>query len=524
MRIDVCFVDRVGITHDLLAVLRSRHINLLAVEMSPPHLYIDAQTLLSTSFAELRTALLQVRDVLEVTALDILPGEREHLHFNALLTAVVDPVFVVDGNGAIISANKAAESVTGQGEDELCQFTLGELLADPELQTTLLEKRFGVPQFEAGIGDTRFLVQVHPVKMEPAGDGRIVAGGVLTLRALGPLPAHRRAIPELDEAGFAVILGECGPMVSLKTRTARLAGLDAPLLILGETGTGKELVARACHAASKRSRAPFLALNCAAMPESLAESELFGYAPGAFSGAHRGGKPGLLELANHGTVFLDEIGEMSPYLQAKLLRFLNDGTFWRVGGDREMRVDVRIISATHRDLEHMVAEKVFREDLFYRLNVLNLRLPALRDRAGDIGLLAQYFADQACLKIERPRCRVTPAAHLALRANPWPGNVRQLQNVIFRAVAMTDKPVIDVEDLELGGVAEQGRGDERVQPTPAEGPDSLDEALAAFEKNLLEDLYARYPSSRQLAVRLKTSHTTVANKLRKYGISRRELA
>jgi len=167
---------------------------------------------------------------------------------------------------------------------------------------------------------------------------------------------------------------------------------------------------------------------------------------------------------------------------------------------------------------------VFREDLFYRLNVLNLRLPALRDRAGDIGLLAQYFADQACLKIERPRCRVTPAAHLALRANPWPGNVRQLQNVIFRAVAMTDKPVIDVEDLELGGVAEQGRGDERVQPTPAEGPDSLDEALAAFEKNLLEDLYARYPSSRQLAVRLKTSHTTVANKLRKYGISRRELA
>jgi transcriptional regulator of aroF, aroG, tyrA and aromatic amino acid transport len=159
--------------------------------------------------------------------------------------------------------------------------------------------------------------------------------------------------------------------------------------------------------------------------------------------------------------------------------------------------------------------------LFYRLNVLNLRLPALRDRAGDIGLLAQYFADQACLKIERPRCRVTPAAHLALRANTWPGNVRQLQNVIFRAVAMTDKPMIDVDDLELGSVS----GHEHVQPAPpAEGPDSLDEALAAFEKNLLEDLYARYPSSRQLAVRLKTSHTTVANKLRKYGISRRELA
>jgi transcriptional regulator of aroF, aroG, tyrA and aromatic amino acid transport len=426
-------------------------------------------------------------------------------------------VFVVDGNGAIISANKAAESITGQLEYDLCKQTLGELFGDMALHNTLLEKRFSVPQCEAGIGATRFLVQAHPVKMEPAGDGRVVAGGVLTLRTLGPLPVHRRAIPELDQAGFAVILGECGPMVSLKSRTARLAGLDAPLLILGETGTGKELVARACHAASKRSVAPFLALNCAALPESLAESELFGYASGAFSGAHRGGKPGLLELANHGTVFLDEIGEMSPYLQAKLLRFLNDGTFWRVGGDREMRVDVRIISATHRDLEQMVLEKVFREDLFYRLNVLNLRLPALRDRSGDISLLAQYFVDQACLKIERSGCRLTPAAHLALRGNPWPGNVRQLQNVIFRAVAMSDKPMLDVDDLELGSA----RAQERAEPS-AEGPDSLDEAVATFEKNLLEDLYARYPSSRQLAVRLKTSHTTVANKLRKYGISRRE--
>jgi transcriptional regulator of aroF, aroG, tyrA and aromatic amino acid transport len=170
----------------------------------------------------------------------------------------------------------------------------------------------------------------------------------------------------------------------------------------------------------------------------------------------------------------------------------------------------------------MVAEKVFREDLFYRLNVLNLRLPALRDRAGDIGLLAQYFVDQACLKIERPACRLAPAAHQALQNNPWPGNVRQLQNVIFRAVAMSDKAVIDVEDLELGPAAP---GAVDAQPGTAamlEGPDSLDEALANFEKNLLAGLYERYPSCRQLAVRLKTSHTTVANKLRKYGIARRE--
>ena len=161
-------------------------------------------------------------------------------------------------------------------------------------------------------------------------------------------------------------------MHELLSRARRLARLDAPLLIHGETGTGKELIARACHTASERSNEPFLALNCAALPENLAESELFGYAAGAFTGAQRGGKPGLLELAEKGSVFLDEIGEMSPYLQAKLLRFLNDGSFRRVGGEREIKVNVRIISATHRDLKQMVLDGGFREDLYYRLNVLTL--------------------------------------------------------------------------------------------------------------------------------------------------------
>lgn len=208
--------------------------------------------------------------------------------------------------------------------------------------------------------------------------------------------------------GFDALLGESPAIRTLKARALRVAALDAPLLVHGETGTGKELVARACHAVSSRHAAPFLALNCAALPESLAESELFGYAPGAFTGAQRGGKPGLMELANQGTVFLDEIGEMSPYLQAKLLRFLSDGSFRRVGGDREVKVDVRIISATHRDLERMVAEGSFREDLFYRLNVLNLEVPPLRDRGQDILMLAHFFMQQACTQIQRPACRLTP--------------------------------------------------------------------------------------------------------------------
>ena len=271
------------------------------------------------------------------------------------------------------------------------------------------------------------------------------------LHAPARIGERLHALQHFDEGGFEKILGKSQPMRALKARAARVAAMEAPLLILGETGTGKELVAHACHRASARNGKPFLALNCAALPENLAESELFGYASGAFSGAQRGGKPGLLELADQGSVFLDEIGEMSPYLQAKLLRFLQDGSFRRVGGERELKVDVRIISATHRDLERMVAEGAFREDLFYRVNVLNLRVPPLRERGDDIRLLAHHFIGRACAQIGRPPCRLTASASAALLANAWPGNVRQLENVLFRAVTLSDRAFLDAGDLEIAG-------------------------------------------------------------------------
>ncbi|HSD59260.1 MAG TPA: sigma 54-interacting transcriptional regulator, partial [Burkholderiales bacterium] len=225
---------------------------------------------------------------------------------------------------------------------------------------------------------------------------------------------------------------------------------------------------------------------------------------------------GLLELASHGTVFLDEVGELSPYLQAKLLRFLNDGSFRRVGGDRELKVNVRIISATHRNLERMVAAGSFREDLYYRLNVLNLAVPPLRERGEDILLLTRHFVERAGAQARKRACRLTAAARAALLANPWPGNVRQLENVIFRAVTMCDKALLDVPDLELAG-SRVGAG-ESVAGGEAS---SWEAALSEFEKGLLERLYPRYPSSRKLAAHLKTSHTMVANKLRKYRIPER---
>ena len=508
MRIHVTFIDRVGITQEVLALLGGRNLNLDAVEMVPPNVYIDAPTLSAAVLDELREALFKVRGVQAVTIVDILPGQRRRLQLDALLAAMSDPVLALDGEGRVLLANPAMIALCGR---EPAGKALGELFADEQLHKALREQNYRLPMREVTLNGQALLLDASPISEAGAADQ--VAGALLTLYEPSRIGARLAALHHDHAEGFDSLLGDSAPIRTLKARAQRVATLDAPLLIHGETGTGKELVARACHALSSRSGAPFLALNCAALPESLAESELFGYAPGAFTGAQRGGKPGLLELANRGTVFLDEIGEMSPYLQAKLLRFLSDGTFRRVGGDREEQVNVRIISATHRDLEAMVAAGEFREDLFYRLNVLNLEVPPLRERGQDILLLARHFMQQACAQIQRTQCRLTVDTYPALLGNRWPGNVRQLQNVIFRAAAICESNQVQVGDLDIASTA-------MAQQQPGSEVTSLEAAVSAFEKALLEKLYLSFPSTRQLATRLQTSHSAIAVRLRKYGIGR----
>lgn len=524
MRLAIRFADRVGIAHEILAVLAGRRLNVVAVEVGPPYLYVDAPGLDAGALDALAQALIAVAGVETITPIDVLPGLRRQLQLDALLGAMADPVFGLDEHGAVLLANPAAAGVAGRPEAALAGVGLDALFGEPGLQAQLRDNGFRLSIGEVQLEGAAFLAQVEPLA---EADGR-VAGGVLTLHAPSRMGERLHALQNPDEGGFERLLGDSPPMRVLKARAARVAAVEAPLLILGETGTGKELIAHACHHASRRRGAPFLALNCAALPESLAESELFGYAPGAFSGAQRGGKPGLLELADRGTVFLDEIGEMSPYLQAKLLRFLNDGSFRRVGGSREQRVDVRIVSATHRDLERMVAEGRFREDLWYRLNVLTLTVPPLRERGDDIRLLAGHFTVRACAQTGRPPCRIGTSAAALLRQHLWPGNVRQLENVVFRAVTMSDRSVLEAADFELADNAIQA-GEEGPPSAPAvpvaafSGDPAGDGWFAAVERcerELLARLWPQFPSSRRLAAHLGTSHTMIAKKLRKYRIGR----
>jgi transcriptional regulator with GAF, ATPase, and Fis domain len=247
---------------------------------------------------------------------------------------------------------------------------------------------------------------------------------------------------------YQLVLGPSAAMRSVVALARRAATASTTVLLLGESGTGKEVVARAIHAWSPRVEAPFVAVNCTALTPELLESELFGHERGAFTGAVAA-KKGRFELADHGTLFLDEIGDLAPSLQAKLLRVLQEREFQRVGGVKDIRVDVRIIAATNRDLKAAVGAGRFRDDLFYRLNVITIALPPLRNRQEDVLLIAHHFAERFSREMSRPTPALGEDVLRTLTAYPWPGNVRELQNVIERAVALGAGSSIDVADLPL---------------------------------------------------------------------------
>jgi two-component system, NtrC family, response regulator PilR len=245
---------------------------------------------------------------------------------------------------------------------------------------------------------------------------------------------------------FSNIIGNSSAMLDVFELVETIAPTGSTVLITGESGTGKELVARAIHVRSARSERPFVAVNCGALTETLLDSELFGHMRGAFTGAD-GNKKGLIEVAEKGTIFLDEIGEMSPMLQVKVLRVLQERKFRRVGGTEEIDADIRIIAATNRDLSKMVADGQFREDLYYRINVIPVRVPPLRERADDVPLLAEHFAARFAAQMNKPITGISGAAMACLTAYAWPGNVRELENAIERAIALERTPSILQESL-----------------------------------------------------------------------------
>jgi two-component system response regulator HydG len=328
------------------------------------------------------------------------------------------------------------------------------------------------------------------------------------------LAALRR---RLDERGsYAGLVGRSAPMLKVFDAIRLVADAPTTVLLEGESGTGKELVARALHEESHRRGKPFVAVNCAALPESLIESELFGHEKGAFTGATTR-HAGTFQTADGGTLLVDEIGEMPLPLQGRLLRVLETQRVTPIGSNREIRVDVRIVAATNRHLARRVEEGTFREDLFYRLNVVVIQLPPLRERPGDVALLVRSFIDSISAETGRSVADITPAAMRRLESFHWPGNVRQLRNVLESMIVMTTSDVLDVADLPVA-IRDDSAAPEHDEWTPA-AREQADMTLEELEREAIARALAETDGNRTAAGRkLGISTRTIQRKIRKYHL------
>lgn len=344
--------------------------------------------------------------------------------------------------------------------------------------------------------------------------------------------AQRRVLTEnivlkqelAERRGAPRIIGDDPTLLQVSQQLHRAAATDATVLLQGESGTGKELFARALHVLSTRNDGPFVAINCAAIPEGLLETELFGHEKGAFTGA-TARKPGRFELAHRGTLFLDEIGELPLGLQAKILRALEERRFERVGGTQSLHVDTRVVAATNRNLKQRVAERQFREDLFFRLSVFPIEIPPLRERGDDVLTLARQFVDRFCRDLNKRPLMIAPAAIDEMRAYRWPGNVRELQNCIERAVILCEGDTIHSRHLNLSfrGVSTEAAA--AVSPweqidLSGTLPDVLRRVMNEAERRKIERVLRESPGNRQRAADLlQISQKMLQQKVKDYGIA-----
>jgi len=359
--------------------------------------------------------------------------------------------------------------------------------------------------------------------------------GVLSVRLRLQMPYEEREyelkeiISKIDRTkqllAFEGIVYQSVKMRHVVETANMVAKGNSTVLLRGESGTGKELFARAIHQESRRAQAHFIPINCAALPDSLLESELFGYEEGSFTGAARGGKKGLFEQADQGTLFLDEIGEISTQVQVRLLRVLQENAIRRVGGTKEFPVDVRIIAATHRNLEEMIQKGEFREDLYYRLNVIPLRIPPLRERSEDIPLITQHLIRKISEKLGKSEIHVTKESMDLLISQPWPGNVRQLENTLERIINVMDsteiKPKLFYEWTDLVATSQTLESKDGILqleiPVAKEWP-TLKKIVSEVEKQVLMRVLKTHSSSRKAGRILGVSNTTILNKMKSYGI------
>jgi PAS domain S-box-containing protein len=519
LKLHLRFHDRLGIVADVAVALAAKGANIAAMEVERhdewADIFLEVESGDRGLDGKMIIAVMEPLPMLhQARLIDTLPREKRETWFRVVLDNISDGILSIDRKGNITTINRVAQRILDCSHHAVLGKPMAILdLPDNQLIDCLDARSYTNRKrhLVTGQGRVRYIATGTPI-IDSAGR---VAGAVEIMKDMKEVTALAKAVQQPVEMTFSDFRGHSPAIQAAVVFAQKIAKTDTIVSIRGQSGTGKEIFARAIHAESGR-KGLFVPINCAALPESLLESELFGYEGGAFTGARKQGKPGLFELAMDGTILLDEIGEMPPGPQAKILRMIQEKCVRRIGGTREIPVNARIITATNQDLESMVATHRFRQDLYYRINVLPIQLPPLNQRIEDIEALAVHFLSQVNHGLGQPAQTLHPGALIKLKQHHWPGNVRELKNVISRAAILSESDRIDATHIVL---SHELRDQAARAPIPASGhPQPLAVAVGEVEKSCVTAALKAAPSIRSAAKVLAVSHTTLLNKIKKHGI------
>ena len=522
MKLKMVFRDRIGVVADVSALVANFGMSISSMEVDRKDdkaaVYLEAEGGNKTpATKDIFHVLGGIPDLFEIRFVDMLPHEERENQIRVVLDNISDGVISIDTAARITTINRVARKVFDCENREIIGKGIKDLnLPDDTILDCLEGKKFNNIKKDliTEKGRLQYFVTGRPIK-DLAGH---IIGAVEIGRDVREIKMLAQSISMPSRITFNDFIGESQAIKDALAFAQKIASTDSIISIRGDSGTGKELLAHAIHTASGR-EGSFVPINCAALPESLLESELFGYVGGAFTGALKGGKQGLFEIAENGTLFLDEIAELPLGQQARILRTIQESCVRRIGGTREIPINARIITATNQNLEQMVAQKLFRQDLFYRINVLPIHLPPLRERIKDIPQLTEHFLFQLASKLNQKGKTATKESLYKLSRHSWPGNVRELKNVVERAAILSDYETIDVDCILFSHEIGKNRKDQKNECLhELMDAGSLKNLVARYEKDIIVDNLKKSNSIRKAAKELKVSHTALLNKMKKYKI------
>lgn len=518
IRLEINTENRFGITTEILYKLYNKKIDLISMEVFPKKVCVKIDEIDTKTKEILKEAICNIDDVISVNEVQLLSYEKNEQQLLAVINSVDEGIISIDKDFKINIFNNYCQELFNYKKEDVIGVDIRDILGKDDAIINLVNKGIEYDNIKASLLHNNTASSYITTGRRITNDYDESVGAVVSIKDVNKARQLVKIINTNNDGPFKDIIGNSKSIENVKKVTAAIANSDSTVLLRGDSGTGKELFANAIHNLSDRKDKRFVAINCAALPENLLESELFGYEKGSFTGAMQNGKEGLFKEANCGTIFLDEIGELSMFIQAKLLRVLQEGKIRKIGSSKEEKVDVRVIAATHKNLEQMIKDGEFREDLYYRLNVIPIKIPSLKERLEDIPILVQFFINKLNKKLKKDIKGFKKEFIDVLLCYDWPGNVRELQNLVERAMNLCNGDILTSQDIIIDSICENEDIVYKFVEKEKIEPKSLKEEMENYEKEIINKVFKSEKSYRESAKILGISHTAVMNKVKKYNI------